>query len=560
MAVVDDGGNLMALDRLDGTFAAASNIAIGKARTAAQFKKPTRFFEDVIAKGRTAMTALPDFTPLGGGLPLIVDGQVIGAVGVSGAASAKEDEELAADRRRRPAGRGRRPPRSISSTSRRVSAAFVKGEPLIETADYKVHASHRDNAGKAEVHTEDTDILYVLVRVGDHRHRRQHGRPRHRRAGRVSGAPGSRGRAPAARRGRRDDRAQGRAALVPDRARADRLLRRQGSIGTPCSLRRRFVAAFLLAAALAPARPPADPPLGRPDAIVDLATADGAALVGATWRVHEADLVAVDGRAPGPTSSRAARSCGPATSRRTPEVAGFDDGKWEAIDLGAPGTLPALEQRRGTGRVSFVWYRVTVTVPARIGAIDPTGATLAFETVLDDYAEIWVDGKLPVVLGQPGGNVVKGFGAPNRLILGRDVRPGQRFQIAIFAMNGPVSASPQNFIWVKSATLDVYKHPVVAVRDEAGSVLRLSPALDAIVPRDARVEKVAEGFLFTEGPVWHPDGYLLFSDPNANNIYRWTPDGLLSIYRTQERLPRARHRRPTTSPARTGSRSIPPGA
>jgi glc operon protein GlcG len=161
VAVVDEGGNLIALDRLDGTFPAASNIAIGKARTAAQFKKPTRFFEDVIAKGRVAMTALPDFTPLGGGLPLVVDGQVIGAVGVSGAASAKEDEELAA------VAAGALPAAAPNASvhlidKQRVSAAFVKGEPLIETADYKVHASHRDAAGKSEVHTEDTDILYVL--------------------------------------------------------------------------------------------------------------------------------------------------------------------------------------------------------------------------------------------------------------------------------------------------------------------------------------------------------------------------------------------------------------
>jgi glc operon protein GlcG len=160
IAVVDEGGNLIALDRIDGTFAAASNIAIGKARTAAQFKKPTRFFEDVIAKGRTAMTALPDFTPLGGGLPLTVDGQVVGAVGVSGAASAKEDEELA-----QVAASALGP---IQATSvrlidkERVAAAFQKGEPLVETADYKVHASHRDAAGKAEVHLEETDILYVL--------------------------------------------------------------------------------------------------------------------------------------------------------------------------------------------------------------------------------------------------------------------------------------------------------------------------------------------------------------------------------------------------------------
>jgi len=163
VAVVDDGGNLIALDRLDGTFAAASNIAIGKARTAAQFKKPTRFFEDVIAKGRTAMTALPDFTPLGGGLPLTVDGQVVGAVGVSGAASAKEDEELA-DVAAGAFATALGPAADVRLIDKdRVAAAFQRGEPLVETADYKVHASHRAaGAGKAEVHTADTDILYVL--------------------------------------------------------------------------------------------------------------------------------------------------------------------------------------------------------------------------------------------------------------------------------------------------------------------------------------------------------------------------------------------------------------
>lgn len=95
IAVVDDGGNLIVMERLDGTFAAGANISIGKARTAAIFKKPTKAFEDIINKGRTAMAALPDFTPLQGGVPIIVSGQIIGAVGVSGAASAQQDEELA---------------------------------------------------------------------------------------------------------------------------------------------------------------------------------------------------------------------------------------------------------------------------------------------------------------------------------------------------------------------------------------------------------------------------------------------------------------------------------
>jgi uncharacterized protein GlcG (DUF336 family) len=97
IAVVDDGGNLMALERMDGTFAAGANISIGKARTAALFKRPTKGFEDTIKNGRTALIALPDayFTPLQGGVPIVIDGQIVGAVGVSGAASAQQDEEIA---------------------------------------------------------------------------------------------------------------------------------------------------------------------------------------------------------------------------------------------------------------------------------------------------------------------------------------------------------------------------------------------------------------------------------------------------------------------------------
>src|SRR5260370_11459882 len=87
----------MALERLDGTLAAGANISIGKARTAVLFQKPTKVFEDIINKGRTAMAALPDsfFTPLQGGIPVVLEGQIIGGVGVSGASSAAQDEELA---------------------------------------------------------------------------------------------------------------------------------------------------------------------------------------------------------------------------------------------------------------------------------------------------------------------------------------------------------------------------------------------------------------------------------------------------------------------------------
>ena len=164
IAVVDEGGNLVAVERLDGTFAAGANISIGKARTAAIFKRPTKVFEEAIKNGRTSMVALADFTPLQGGVPILVEGQLIGGVGVSGAASAEQDELLAiagANALMNPSRNGE----SSSVTyidKQKVSNAFVKGMPLIEVENYKVHASHRDGAGMAEVHEKDTDIIYVL--------------------------------------------------------------------------------------------------------------------------------------------------------------------------------------------------------------------------------------------------------------------------------------------------------------------------------------------------------------------------------------------------------------
>jgi glc operon protein GlcG len=95
IAVVDAQGDLLAFARIDGTFTSSPRIAIGKARTAARFEKPTAAFEQLIKDGRTPMLALDDFTPLQGGVPIVVDGVVVGAIGVSGAASARQDEDLA---------------------------------------------------------------------------------------------------------------------------------------------------------------------------------------------------------------------------------------------------------------------------------------------------------------------------------------------------------------------------------------------------------------------------------------------------------------------------------
>ncbi len=165
IAVVDDGGNLMAVERLDGTFAAGANISIGKARTAAIFKRPTAVFEKIIREGRTPMVALNDFTPLQGGVPIEVRGQIVGAIGVSGAASAQQDEDLALAGASAFTASNNGAAQTSSVTffdSKTVAAAFVKGQPLLENGEYKIHASHRDAAGKAEVHEHETDIIYVL--------------------------------------------------------------------------------------------------------------------------------------------------------------------------------------------------------------------------------------------------------------------------------------------------------------------------------------------------------------------------------------------------------------
>lgn len=95
IAIVDSGGHLLLFERIDGTFPAGATVSIGKARTAATFRKPTKVFEDAINKGRIALTAVSEMTPLQGGVPIVTGGVVVGGIGVSGAHSQVEDEEIA---------------------------------------------------------------------------------------------------------------------------------------------------------------------------------------------------------------------------------------------------------------------------------------------------------------------------------------------------------------------------------------------------------------------------------------------------------------------------------
>ena len=165
VAVVDAGGHLVAFARLDGSFAAASEVSLGKARTAVLFRKPTRVLEETINKGRVSMTTLPavtGFTPLQGGVPLVIAGDIVGAVGVSGAASAAQDDEIAQAAADALAKRTRALSSATHVEGKRVDAAFTSGASIIETDAYKVNASRRDAPGEAEIHAADTDIFYVL--------------------------------------------------------------------------------------------------------------------------------------------------------------------------------------------------------------------------------------------------------------------------------------------------------------------------------------------------------------------------------------------------------------
>ena len=278
------------------------------------------------------------------------------------------------------------------------------------------------------------------------------------------------------------------------------------------------------------ARLPGPPELlpGLPDAVVDLQTQAGANLVGGQWRYSDAEVTEID-------FVEVADHLGPGmTPNRTYDVVphaeamDFDDSGWTML---AP---EDTQLRLSSGRVCFNWYRIAVAIPERVGDFDPTGSTVVFEVVIDDYAEVWIDGEMPLALGQTGGQVVGGFNAPNRVIVARDASPGQRIQLAVFGINGPISTSPANYIWMRTATLDFYAAQRAGVAWETPCELDMADhGVQALVPPDARLERVAGGFAFTEGPVWTRDGALLFSSPNTNTLYRWSPDRGVTVFRSK---------------------------
>jgi hypothetical protein len=202
----------------------------------------------------------------------------------------------------------------------------------------------------------------------------------------------------------------------------------------------------------APAMPPlrmptpAVAPLVPPVHVVDLMTAAGSAVFGARWRGEEAKLVECPALSDAMPEFKTTYDIEPHA-----ELLGFDDSGWSVVaatDLGA---------KRGGGMVSFFWFRATLTMPAEAQGFATDGTLAVLRVNVDDYAEVWVNGQMPRAAGRPSPGAIQGFNMPHRLVLGNPVAPGDKFEVAVFAINGPISAAPANFLWFREAKVEFFR-------------------------------------------------------------------------------------------------------
>jgi gluconolactonase len=198
--------------------------------------------------------------------------------------------------------------------------------------------------------------------------------------------------------------------------------------------------------ASAQAPPPQIAPVLVPAHVVDLMTADGMAAFGAVWKHMEAKIVegpALPAAMPGYKTSY---DISPHAGEK-----GFDDSSWPTIEA------KGLGDRRGGGKVSFLWYRTNLTVPAKIGNFETAGARMVLTAYVDDYAEVWVNGEMPRRAGITSPATIQGFNIPNRVVLADSVKAGDKVQVAIFGINGPISVAPSNFVFFRQASIEFYK-------------------------------------------------------------------------------------------------------
>jgi gluconolactonase len=207
--------------------------------------------------------------------------------------------------------------------------------------------------------------------------------------------------------------------------------------------------ASLIAVSAQPLPPTSLPQLAPalvPAHVVDLLTAEGMAAFSAQWKHVEAKIVegpALQGAMPGYKTSY----------DLTPRAGekGFDDSSWPTLEP------KQLADRRGGGKVSFLWYRTNLTMPAKIGAFDTANAKAVLTAYVDDYAEIWVNGEMPRRAGITSPATIQGFNIPNRVVIADAVKAGDKVEIAIFGINGPISVAPTNFVFFRQASVEFYK-------------------------------------------------------------------------------------------------------
>jgi gluconolactonase len=205
-------------------------------------------------------------------------------------------------------------------------------------------------------------------------------------------------------------------------------------------------------ASVAPAMPPLRmpqptiAPLVPPVHVVDLMTAAGSAVFGARWRAREAKIVECPALSDAMPEFKTTYDIEPHA-----EIVGFDDSDWPVV------AATELGARRGGGMVSFFWYRATLTIPAEAAGFDTAGAMAVLRVNIDDYAEVWVDGALPRAAGRPSPATIQGFNMPHRLVLANPVAAGDKFEVAVFAINGPISAAPANFLWFREAKIEFFR-------------------------------------------------------------------------------------------------------
>jgi gluconolactonase len=210
----------------------------------------------------------------------------------------------------------------------------------------------------------------------------------------------------------------------------------------------------VIAAAQAPPPVPAPAPVPAPTIApalpptrtVNLMTAEGVATFGAQWKHMAVKIVEI------PHIPNAMPEY-PTTYDIQPHagVSGFDDSSWPTIDA------KTLSDRRGGGKVSMIWFRTNLTIPEKVGDFETTGAKAVFAVAIDDYAEVWINGQMPRRVGVPSPATIQGFNMPNRVVLADTVKPGDKFQIAVFAINGPISVSPENFLFFRQAQVEFFK-------------------------------------------------------------------------------------------------------